>query len=66
MLLRRDDPTLSYHFDKCIGRGSYGKVYRGVPKAGGETVAFKVLPLEEGEHSISMDMQRELLRYRAS
>ena len=59
--LRREDPTQLYSFDKCIGKGSYGKVYRAHPKAGGPTVAFKVLPLDEGENSISLDMQRELL-----
>ena len=59
--LRREDPTQFYRLDKCIGKGSYGKVYRAHPKAGGPTVAFKVLPLDEGESSISLDMQRELL-----
>ena len=62
--LRREDPTQLYSFDKCIGKGSYGKVYRAHPKAGGPTVAFKVLPLDEGENSISLDMQRELLSLR--
>ena len=64
MSVRRDDPTLTYTFERCIGKGSYGKVYRAVPKAGGETVAFKVLPLEDGESSISLDMRRELLSLR--
>ncbi|KAL3904067.1 MAG: hypothetical protein SGPRY_011424 [Prymnesium sp.] len=41
-------------------QGSYGKVYRASSKADGTLVAFKVLPLEEGEDSLSPEIEREL------
>ena len=39
-----------YKFERCIGKGSYGKVYRVVSKGGSQRqLAFKVMPLEDGE-----------------
>ena len=45
-------------------QGSYGKVYRASAKADGKRVAFKVMPLDDGEDSLSTDIQRELLSLR--
>jgi len=60
-LLRQQDPTLLYDFVRCIGKGSYGKVYKAVSKTNKlNTVAFKVLPLEDGAQSITTETQREL------
>ena len=57
------DPLADYTLDRIVGTGSYGKVYRAVRKDDGSTVAFKVLPLDEGA-DLSLDMQREILGLR--
>ena len=57
--------TKAYTLQACVGKGSYGKVYRAISRAGSpEVVAIKVLPLDDGEQSLSQDMQRELLSLR--
>lgn len=65
MELLHEDPTLLYDFVTCIGKGSYGKVYRAESRTDRKrVVAFKVVRLEDGEQSISADTQRELASLR--
>jgi serine/threonine protein kinase len=37
----------AYERHECIGRGSFGDVFRGIDRASGEPVAIKVIYLEE-------------------
>jgi len=65
MELVNQDPTLLYDFVTCVGKGSYGKVYRAESRVDRKTVvAFKVIRLDDGEQSISIDTQRELTSLR--
>lgn len=45
---------------ECIGRGSYGEVYRGIDKATGVPVALKVVELEDIDDDIE-SMHKEIL-----
>lgn len=41
------------YLEQVLGRGSYGKVYRGMDERGKRLVAIKVIPRENSTRSLS-------------
>eukprot|EP00879_Flechtneria_rotunda_P025416 GHRR01027008.1.p2 GENE.GHRR01027008.1~~GHRR01027008.1.p2 ORF type:complete len:169 (+),score=42.82 GHRR01027008.1:216-722(+) len=56
---RFEDEALRYERLECIGRGSYGDVYRGIDHQTGLPVAIKVIDLEDIEDDID-DIRKEI------
>ncbi|OJJ42941.1 hypothetical protein ASPZODRAFT_75205 [Penicilliopsis zonata CBS 506.65] len=46
------DPETIYMKQNCIGGGSFGRVYKGVDKRTGESVAIKVIDVENAEDEV--------------
>ncbi|GAP87255.1 putative ste ste20 ysk protein kinase protein [Rosellinia necatrix] len=46
------DPEYLYTKEYCIGGGSFGKVYKGVEKRTGESVAIKIIDIESAEDEV--------------
>uniref|UniRef100_A0A383WK35 non-specific serine/threonine protein kinase n=1 Tax=Tetradesmus obliquus TaxID=3088 RepID=A0A383WK35_TETOB len=55
----QEDNSYRYERLQCIGRGSYGDVFRGVDHQTGQQVAIKVIDLEEIEDDIE-DIHKEI------
>lgn len=47
MLKRRSDPKKKYDMLKCVGSGTYGKVYKALRKADSKIVAIKVINIRK-------------------
>lgn len=53
------DPETLYTRLNIIGKGAFGKVYKGVDKRTGKTIAIKIIDLEDAEDEIE-DIQKEI------
>jgi serine/threonine-protein kinase 24/25/MST4 len=54
------DPTTLYTKQECIGGGSFGRVYKGVDRKTGHTVAIKVIDVENAEDEVD-DIMGEIM-----
>ncbi|KAJ5612881.1 hypothetical protein N7510_006075 [Penicillium lagena] len=53
------DPETIYTKQTCIGGGSFGRVYKGVDKRTGESVAIKIIDVENAEDEVD-DIIKEI------
>ncbi|SCV02879.1 LANO_0G00804g1_1 [Lachancea nothofagi CBS 11611] len=51
---RSETPSQLYDIKECVGKGSFGDVYRAVDKQSGNVVAIKIINLEETQDDIDI------------
>ncbi|SCU98846.1 LAME_0G00782g1_1 [Lachancea meyersii CBS 8951] len=52
--VKPDEPSKLYEIKECVGKGSFGDVYRATDKESGEVVAIKIINLEETQDDIEI------------
>ncbi|RLV94367.1 Sporulation-specific protein 1 [Spathaspora sp. JA1] len=50
-------PRNRYYFEKCIGKGNFGDVYRANNTSSGDIVAVKVVPLDDSSEEMKQILQ---------
>lgn len=60
--IRTGQQPPGYAFDELIGKGSFGRVYKGRQGATGKVVAIKVLDIDEADFQAFGDMRDEQIR----
>ena len=57
----RDNVPVTQKYQKleCVGKGSYGAVYKGIEKSTGTVVALKIINLDTEDDDVE-DIQREV------
>ncbi|KAJ9661810.1 hypothetical protein H2198_001775 [Neophaeococcomyces mojaviensis] len=60
--IRSGQEIPGYVFDELIGKGSFGRVYKGKKASDGKVVAIKVLDIDEADFQAFGDMKDEQIR----
>ncbi|KAK5940569.1 hypothetical protein PMZ80_006986 [Knufia obscura] len=60
--IRAGQEPPGYAFDELIGKGSFGRVYKGRQNSSGKVVAIKVLDIDEADFQAFGDMRDEQIR----
>ncbi|EXJ78049.1 STE/STE20 protein kinase [Capronia epimyces CBS 606.96] len=55
-------PEPDYHFEELIGRGSFGRVYKGRQRSTNKVVAIKVIDVDKADFKAHGDMRDEQIR----
>ncbi|CAG7917058.1 unnamed protein product [Penicillium olsonii] len=62
MCRRADTEVPPYEFEELIGKGAYGRVYKGIQKSTDRVVAIKVLDIDSLDYSAIRDLRDESIK----